>query len=38
MWILGGFIPEILGLGGETINGVLNEKVFNKFYNSYFDC
>ena len=24
--LLGGFIPEILGLGGETINGVLNEK------------
>ena len=23
--LLGGFIPEILGLGGETINGILNE-------------
>ena len=23
--ILGGFIPEILGLGGETITGILNE-------------
>ena len=24
--VLGGFIPEILGLGGETINGVLNNQ------------
>ena len=23
--LLGGFIPEILGLGGETINGILNQ-------------
>ena len=23
--LLGGFIPEILGLGGETISGILNE-------------
>ena len=29
--LLGGFIPEILGLGGETITGILNEAYTFRF-------